>query len=85
MSADIGRAVHTMVRLYDMLQRNFYIDSADAAWEMDEASADALLRAFGSPAPRPDVGDGVEPQCLGIPVMIVERPGIRLVFTVTDR
>lgn len=85
MSADVMASVSTMVRLYDMLQSNFYIDSADAAWEMDEASSDALLRAFGSPAPRPDVGDGAELQCLGIPVTIVERPGIRLVFTVTDR
>lgn len=55
---------------------------ASAAWEMDLASADALVKVMGGPGL--DIGDvdAGSIQCLGLPVRIVEQPGVRLVITV---
>lgn len=76
------KAVSAMLELESMLRWHGAY-TAPVAWEMDQGSADALTRASGA-KPAPPV-PGIEAQCLGIPVTIVERPGIRLVFTVTER
>jgi hypothetical protein len=82
MSADVMGAVGTMLRLRNTLRLDHAVLGANVGWEMDKGSAEALVMFAGGRACDVEAG-GV--QALGIPVTIVERPGIRLVFTVTDR
>lgn len=85
MSRDVLGNVTTMLQLQAMAEGGERRPPlASMAWEMDIANAESLVMVFGAPAGAVDItADGL--QCLGIPVTITDRPGIRLVFTVSDR
>ena len=76
-------SVSRMLQLESMLRWHGAY-TAPVAWEMDRPNAESLARGLGGPGIDLDDIDAGSLQCLGVPVTIVERPGIRLVFTVTE-
>jgi hypothetical protein len=83
MSADPFRVHHGMLRTYALLHPA-HRSGRGVAWEMDLDSFEALARELRSAAGVTADLDGIEIQCLGIRVTVVERPGVRLVLTAVE-
>lgn len=77
------KIISAMLRYYGLLHPSQRYNRA-VAWEMD---LDTLKLIAGALTPEFDVEEIelIEPQCLGLRVHVVDRPGVRLVITVVDR
>lgn len=82
--ATIGRMFELRGRLHPALLGG---NARDVMWEMDVATFKELLTwrlpASGTTEVMQRLADG-EFECIGIRVSVVDRPGVRLVLTVTE-
>ena len=85
---EIRHTIEKMIRLYAAMRPD-YLNHPDLAWEMTKETIEAFATEFRTSFPTTwegaidfKVGDNLT--FLGIRVVVVERPGIRLVFEVVE-
>jgi hypothetical protein len=83
MGADPHRVINAMVRVDSELSSFGRFSRSVTVWEMDIETLKLIAGAMNPDFDLEEI-ELIEPQCLGRPVRVVERPGVRLVITVVE-